>query len=88
MLAVAETASGFRARIWLERLLLILLTEGKVSGPVFCDKEGMVIGSGDMNKGFVTEVVKVKVERPDVVVCEDGVIWEAYNIGRCCWRDS
>ena len=72
----------------MERLLLILLTEGRVSRPVFCDKEGMAIGSGDINKGFVTEAVKLKVERPDLVVCEDEVIWESYNIGRFCQRGS
>ena len=77
MMTASETVSGFRPRIWMERLLLILLIEERVIGSVFCDEEQMVIVSGEITKGFVTEVVKIKIERPDLVVCEDEIIWES-----------
>ena len=41
-----------------------------------------------MNKVFVTEILKVKEERPNLVVCKDEVIWESYNIGRTYLRGS
>ena len=82
---VDETASGFKPRVWMYRLLLVLLTEVRVSEPVSGDKEGTGIASGKMNKVFVTDFLKVKKERTDLEVCKDEVIWESYNIRRFCW---
>ena len=88
LLAAAKTASGFRLRVWVEILLYVLLLEGRTSGPVFCDEDGVLVSSVAMNKKIILEIIEVKREREDLVLCDMDNIWEVYNIGRSCWRGS
>jgi len=69
VLASSVTASGFKARVWVEHLLSILLTEERTDGAVFCNRDGTLISSGAMSRNFILEILKVKVVRPDLVLC-------------------
>ena len=83
MLARANTSSEFKPRIWIGGLLFQLLIERKSSGPVFCNINGDKIPPAVMNK-----TLKVKQQRPDLVVCDEDNIWEPYSIGSSCRRGS
>ena len=44
------TSSGIRVRIWLERVVTILLKERKKGCPAFCNVEGYILTSGHIEK--------------------------------------
>ena len=88
MLAASENASGFNPRVWVEILLVILLTEGRTNGPVFADAGGQLISSADMNDGFTREIIKVRRMRLGLVTCDDEEVWELYNIVQPSRRGS
>ena len=44
------TASGIRVRIWLERIVTILVKEKKKGCPAFCDVEGYILTSGHIER--------------------------------------
>ena len=44
------TSSGVRVRIWLERVVAVLLKENKRGGPAFCDPEGYILTSRHIEK--------------------------------------
>ena len=88
MLAASENASGFNPRVWVEILLVILLTEGRTNGLVFADAGGQLISSADMNDGIIREIIKVRRLRLDLVPCDDEKVRELYNIGRSSRRGS
>ena len=45
-----QTASGVRVRSWLERIELILEREREKNCPAFCDEDGYILTSGDVEK--------------------------------------
>ena len=42
------TRSGIRIRLWLERLVRLLRTEGKTGCPAFCDEDGYQLAAADL----------------------------------------
>ena len=47
-----ETKSGVKNRWWLERVARILIREEKTECPAFCDKEGYMLRSQDVERVF------------------------------------
>ena len=45
-----QTNSGVRVRIWLERVVDILKREKKRGCPAFCDKDGFILTSSDVER--------------------------------------
>ena len=88
LLRSSDTASGFKLRIWIERLMMLLLRERNISGPVFCDKGGVLVASSAMKNFFIQESIKVNKEREDLVLCDLDQIWDLYNIWRYFRRGS
>ena len=72
--SATETASYFRPRVWIERLLYMLLQEERTSGPVFFYEVGILVLTGAMNNQFILEIIKVTSEREDLVLCTSDTI--------------
>jgi hypothetical protein len=52
VLLVSVTHSGFNIRLWVERLAKVLMAEGKTSGPAFCNHDGTMLGSTEVDSEF------------------------------------
>ena len=87
MLSVNETKSGFQVRMWVERWLRILMSEGKRDGPVMCNKNGYLTESGLVNREFREQLAIVQSTRPDLIKPNMDV-FELYNIRRSLRRGS
>ena len=87
MLSVNETKSGFKVRMWVERLVRILVNEGKRDGPAMCDADGYLIDSGMINREFREQLAIVQTNRPDLIKVSLDV-FELYNIRRSLRRGS
>ena len=60
--------------------MTILLWEGKISGPAFCDEAGELVESGAMHKLFIKDLTKVNKEQEDPLLCDSDQVWELYTI--------
>lgn len=49
MLAYANIYLQFEVRKWTERLLVMMLTMGKISGPAIYGEDGYLVSTGEMN---------------------------------------
>ena len=49
----SRTASGFKPRVWLKHLMLMLLTEERISGYILFDIQGELTPLERMNKEFI-----------------------------------
>ena len=49
MLVSPYTDSGFEVRKWTEAVITLLSGDGNLSGPVMCDKEGMMMASSEVD---------------------------------------
>lgn len=60
------TKSGINLRLWIERLVYVLVKEGKQSeaGPAFCHEDGYLISSREMNVEFLRILEIVKFNKP------------------------
>ena len=86
MLAASEAASGFHPRVWVERLLMFLLKEGRTNGPIFADASGQLISSAIMKDGLIEEIIKVRRMMPDLVTHGEEEVRKLYNIGQSSRR--
>ena len=87
MLSVNVTKSGFKVRKWVERLVRMLVKEGKTDGPAICDKEGFLMESMTINKEFREQLAIVQSSRPDLIKPSIDV-FTLYNIRRSLRRGS
>jgi hypothetical protein len=73
MTCINKSKSGIRFRLWLERLAHVLNMEGKqhIAGPAFCNTDGTMLESKDMNASFVVLMERLKFEREELF---EGVI--------------
>ena len=56
------TKSGIRIRKWLERVARIYREEGRSDSPAFCDKEGYMLTSGDIERVFHPFLIEMQGE--------------------------
>ena len=87
MLSVNITKSGFKVRMWIERLVRTLMNEGKRDGPAMCGEDGYLIDSHPVNKEFREQLAIVQLNRPDLIKASIDV-FELYNIRRSLRRGS
>jgi hypothetical protein len=85
------TASGIQIGKWVDRLVKILIAEGKDSmetpGPAFCDERGFVLSSSEMNDWFHAELIRVQESHSDLIQ-NDLDVTEIYNIHRSLRRGA
>ena len=67
MASVNTTSSGLAVRKWVERLVMVLSSEGRGFGPAFCKENGEVISYGSMNAEFVKQIERVQQEFPELL---------------------
>jgi len=87
MLSVSITASGFKARYWVERICKILMEENKQSGPAICHPSGRVIKAMEMDDEFHSQLERVQEKRPDLIPANVEVR-EDYSVFRSLRRGS
>ena len=88
-LMAERTKSGINIRLWMERLVWLLMQEGKgsVAGPAFCNADGSMIRAYQFNGEFHNVLKEVQVHRPDLL--PDGVDIEGcYGTFRSMRRGS
>jgi hypothetical protein len=88
---VHTTASGIKIGKWVERLVRLLVAEGrndmKHPGPAFCDEKGVVLSYGKVNEWFHDELAKVQNTHSGLIPIEVDVT-ETYNIYRSLRRGA
>jgi hypothetical protein len=84
-----ESKSGLKFRLWLERLVWILVREGKdrISGPAFCRVDGTMLRSYEIDWEFHKALKVVQLERPDLIPEETNVV-DMYGTYRSLRRGS
>jgi hypothetical protein len=88
---VKETHSGIKIGKWVDRLVRVLIAEGrnKVThpGPAFCDEQGLVLSYSYMNELFHEELMKVQETHPELI-SKDVNVADMYNIYRSLRRGA
>lgn len=88
MLCASITSnSGFKVRLWVERLTDILSQESRQTGPAFCHPNGSSYTSSEMNENFHVLLEAIQAERPDLLPPEVDVR-SKYDIFRSLRRGS
>ena len=67
MMSCAVTASGFKVRKWVDRLVRILVSEKNTNGPAFCDTNGKCLRYADMDEEFQLQVEQVQMSYPNLI---------------------
>ncbi len=64
------TRSGIRIRLWLERLVRLLRTEGKTGCPAFCDEDGYQLSAADLEAVMhpILRRLQSDESKPDVIL--------------------
>jgi hypothetical protein len=81
--------SGLRFRLWLERLVWLLVKENKdkLAGPAFCHEDGTMLRSFELDREFHNSLRIVQLERPDLIPDEIDVT-KSYGTFRSLRRGS
>jgi hypothetical protein len=83
----AETWSGLKVKLWVERLIAVRENSGRFRGPAFCGPAGEVASSFLYDVGFVERLLIVQAARPDVIPM-DVDISEQFGVSRSVRRGS
>ena len=87
----SETRSGIKVRRWVQRLIAVNQVRGRVAGPAFCDEEGVVLRSRDMNEVLHELLGEIFVEHPGLfqsdIECQAD-IEDKYSVYRSFRRGS
>lgn len=81
------TSSGIQVGKWVELLVSIRASEGRVRGPAFCDTNGDVARSGDVDALFIQAVERVQARRPDLFKPGDEIA-KSHGISRTLRKGS
>ena len=60
MFAASKIASGFKLRVWIDRLLIGIFIEGRTSGIIFTDTDGRLITSTVMNNSLLLKSSRLR----------------------------
>lgn len=88
MVNISKSKINFR--LWMERLCLVLRQESKFNkeaGPAFCEIDGDMITSHQMNTWFIEVMERLKEERPELFP-EGADLVKLYGISRSLRRGS
>ena len=84
-----KSKSGLCFRLWLERLAWLLKKEGKenTAGPAFCNYDGTMMRSFELDQEFRNSLKIVQLEKPDLI--PEGIdVVKLYGTYRSCRRGS
>lgn len=87
---VNETASGLQVRNTIENLVRILKREGRnegMPGPALCHSNGRSISRAEINREFLTALLKIQSEAPNLIG-EDVEVEKSYHIYRSLRRGA
>ena len=78
----SETASGIQVRRWVERLVILLMREGRggTVGPAICERDGFVMERWKIN-GILREEL-LKIQRDTDLIPKGIVVEDKYSIHR------
>ena len=64
-----KTKSGINVRLWMERLVWLLVKEGRQNsaGPAFCNEDGTMMRAYQFNGEFHLALREVQIQRPDLL---------------------
>jgi hypothetical protein len=81
LIAVASISqSGLEPRWWIEKLVAVCLSEGRIHGPAFADENGQLASSPDYNSTFQGYLARVQVET--TFIDKDVDVYKVYNTYR------
>ena len=66
-MSAAQTASGFKVRKWVERLVNILQLENYVLGPAFCNVNGQSLIPSDIDEEFQIQLEQIQILHPNLI---------------------
>jgi hypothetical protein len=81
LIAIASvTQSGLKPRWWIEKLVLVCASEGRVHGSAFADEYGQLASSPDYNSTFQGYLARVQVKT--TLIDKDVDVFKVYNTYR------
>ena len=81
LIAIAsETQSGLQPRWWIEKLVMVCASEGRMHGPAFADEYGQLASSPDYNSTFQGYLLRVQLET--TLIDKDVDVFKVYNTYR------
>lgn len=87
LIAIASvTQSGLEPRWWIEKLVVVCASEGRVHGPAFADDQGRLASSPDYNSTFQGYLFRVQVET--TLIDKDVDVFKVYNTYRTLRKTS
>ena len=87
LIAIAsETQSGLEPRWWIEKLVSVCASEGRVHGPAFADEQGQLALSPDYNSTFQGYLARVQAET--TWIDKDVDVFKVYNTYRTLRKTS
>ena len=87
LIAIAnESQSGLQSRWWIEKLVNVCCSEGRVDGPAFADADGFLASSPDYNSTFQGYLSRVQLET--TLLDKDVDVFKVYNTYRTLRKTS
>jgi hypothetical protein len=87
LIAIASvTQLGLEPRWWVEKLVLVCASEGRVHGPAFADEHGQLASLPDYNSTFQGYLLCVQAET--TLIDKDVDVFKVYNTYRTLWKTS
>ncbi len=83
----AETSSGLKIGLWIERLVDVREKEGRIQGPAFCDKAGRIAKAQDNEKAIMERLQTVHNLVPGLIP-GDIEVTEHFGISRSFRRGA
>eukprot|EP00957_Ditylum_brightwellii_P169341 12889152-Ditylum_brightwellii.AAC.1 len=87
LLLADVTESGFRPRLWAERVATMLKKEGKQHGPVMCEEDGTLLPSAKVEDEFHAQLTCVQGSHPHLLPPSIDVA-DLYGLSRSVRRGS
>jgi hypothetical protein len=88
---VIQTDSGIQVKMWMKRVMAVHAIQGRTTGPLFVNADGMQSTTGEMNDLFLevlTDLFEVRRDLFEVDVKSVGDLQEKYNVFRSFRRGS
>jgi hypothetical protein len=81
LIAIAsETQLGLQPRWWIEKLVMVCTSEGRMHGPAFADEYGQLASSPNYNSTFQGYLLRVQLET--TLIDKDADVFQVYNTYR------
>jgi hypothetical protein len=84
---IAETKSGLKLKLWVQRLIEVRLVEGRTNGPAFGFEGKHSLGSGKYEQEILERLQSIQSTRPDLISADTQVL-EDYGLSRSFRRGA